>query len=148
MKIDKNIIKELSECLEEFNLTELSYSDGKTEVKVSKNNKQISSNIAALSNTKMEVETNDDPSVQIIKSPMVGTAYLSPEPGAKPFATVGSKIKKGSKIIFKENHKGNIDTLRPGNGLDIKHLDYVRNSKASNDLIAGTPLRYDDIIKI
>ena len=105
MKIDKNIIKELSECLEEFNLTELSYSDGKTEVKVSKNNKQISSNIATPSNTKMEVETNDDPSVQLIKSPMVGTAYLSPEPGAKPFATVGSKIKKGSTILIIEAMK-------------------------------------------
>ena len=105
MKIDKNIIKELSECLEKFNLTELSYSDGKTEVKVSKNNKQISSNIATPSNTKMEVETNDDPSVQIIKSPMVGTAYLSPEPGAKPFATVGSKIKKGSTILIIEAMK-------------------------------------------
>jgi acetyl-CoA carboxylase biotin carboxyl carrier protein len=105
MKIDKNIIKELSECLEEFNLTELSYSDGKTEVKVSKNNKQISSIIAAPTNTKKEVETNDDPSVQIIKSPMVGTAYLSPEPGAKPFTTVGSKIKKGSTILIIEAMK-------------------------------------------
>ena len=105
MKIDKNIIKELSKCLEQFNLTELSYSDGKTEVKVSKNNKQISSKIATPSNTKMEVETNDDPSVQIIKSPMVGTAYLSPEPGAKPFATVGSKIKKGSTILIIEAMK-------------------------------------------
>ena len=105
MKIDKNIIKELSKCLEEFNLTELNYSDGKTEVKVSKNNKQISSNIATPSNTKMEVETNDDPLVQIIKSPMVGTAYLSPEPGAKPFATVGSKIKKGSTILIIEAMK-------------------------------------------
>jgi len=105
MKIDKNIIKELSECLEEFNLTELSYSDGKTEVKVSKNNKQISSIIAAPTNTKKEVETNDDSSVQIIKSPMVGTAYLSPEPGAKPFTTVGSKIKKGSTILIIEAMK-------------------------------------------
>ena len=105
MKIDKNIIKELSECLKEFNLTELSYSDGKTEVKVSKNNKQISSIIAAPTNTKKEVETNDDPSVQIIKSPMVGTAYLSPEPGAKPFTTVGSKIKKGSTILIIEAMK-------------------------------------------
>jgi acetyl-CoA carboxylase biotin carboxyl carrier protein len=105
MKIDKNIIKELSKCLEEFNLSELSYSDGKTEVKVSKNNKQISSTIVAPTNTKKEVETNDDPSVHIIKSPMVGTAYLSPEPGAKPFATVGSKIKKGSTILIIEAMK-------------------------------------------
>jgi acetyl-CoA carboxylase biotin carboxyl carrier protein len=121
MKIDKNIIKELSECLEEFNLTELSYSDGKTEVKVSKNNKQISSTIAAPTNTKKEVKTNDDSSVRIIKSPMVGTAYLSPEPGAKPFATVGSKIKKGSTILIIEAMKtmNHIQTTADGELIEL-----------------------------
>lgn len=89
-----------------------------------------------------------------IKKIMLGKAkknFLSSENSTRllrPSIWVTKKIKKGSKIIFKENHKGNIDTLRPGNGLDIKYLDFVRNSKASNDLIAGTPLRYDDIIKI
>ena len=57
------------------------------------------------------------------------------------------KIKKGSKIVFKENHEGNIDTLRPSDGLNIKYLDFVRNSKASKDLIAGTPLKSEDIVK-
>lgn len=135
MKIDKNIIKELSECLEEFNLTELSYSDGKTEVKVSKNNKQISSIIAAPTNTKKEVETNDDPSVQIIKSPMVGTAYLSPEPGAKPFTTVGSKIKKGSTILIIEA---------------MKTMNYIQ-ATADGELIElcvsdGEAIEYDQVL--
>lgn len=105
MKIDKEIIKVLSDCLEEFNLTELSYSDGKTKVKIGKGNKEIKNFVKT---TQDNIEINNipiDPSVNLIKSPMVGTAYLSPEPGAKPFVTVGSKIKKGSTILIIEAMK-------------------------------------------
>ena len=65
----------------------------------------------------------------------------------RPSIWITKKIKKGSKIVFKENHEGNIDTLRPSDGLNIKYLDFVRNSKASKDLIAGTPLKSEDIVK-
>ena len=105
MKIDKEIIKVLSDCLEEFNLTELSYSDGKTKVKIGKGNKEIEN---FTKTTQVSTEVNNvtiDPSVNLIKSPMVGTAYLSPEPGAKPFVTVGSKVKKGSTILIIEAMK-------------------------------------------
>ena len=105
MKIDKEIIKVLSDCLEEFNLTELSYSDGKTKVKIGKGNKEIKNFVKTAQDN---IEINNvpiDPSVNLIKSPMVGTAYLSPEPGAKPFVTVGSKIKKGSTILIIEAMK-------------------------------------------
>jgi len=105
MKIDKEIIKVLSDCLEEFNLTELSYSDGKTKVKIGKENKEIK-NFAKTTQDSTEVNNvTIDPSVNLIKSPMVGTAYLSPEPGAKPFVTVGSKVKKGSTILIIEAMK-------------------------------------------
>ena len=105
MKIDKEIIKVLSDCLEEFNLTELSYSDGKTKVKIGKGNKEIN-NFAKKEQDSTEVNNvTIDPSVNLIKSPMVGTAYLSPEPGAKPFVTVGSKVKKGSTILIIEAMK-------------------------------------------
>lgn len=76
--------------------------------------------------------------------------YLNSEHSTRllrPSIWVTKKIKKGSKIIFKENHKGNIDTLRPANGLNIKYLNIVNNSKTSRDLIAGSPLKYTDIIK-
>ena len=105
MKIDKEIIKVLSDCLEEFNLTELSYSDGKTNVKIGKGNKEIK-NFAKTTQDNTEINNvTIDPSVNLIKSPMVGTAYLSPEPGAKPFVTVGSKVKKGSTILIIEAMK-------------------------------------------
>jgi acetyl-CoA carboxylase biotin carboxyl carrier protein len=104
MKIDKKLIKELSENLDEFNLTEISYSNGITTIKVSKASRQVSvvnSSPAIANEKKVEI----DPSVQLIKSPMVGTAYLSPEPGAKPFASIGKKVKKGETILIIEAMK-------------------------------------------
>jgi acetyl-CoA carboxylase biotin carboxyl carrier protein len=104
MKIDKKLIKELSENLDEFNLTEISYSNGITTIKVSKASSQVSvvnSSPAIANEKKVEI----DPSVQLIKSPMVGTAYLSPEPGAKPFASIGKKVKKGETILIIEAMK-------------------------------------------
>ena len=104
MKIDKKLIKELSENLDEFNLTEISYSNGITTIKVSKASSQVSvvnSSPAIANEKKVEI----DPSVQLIKSPMVGTAYISPEPGAKPFASIGKKVKKGETILIIEAMK-------------------------------------------
>jgi acetyl-CoA carboxylase biotin carboxyl carrier protein len=106
MKINKNLIKDLSDHLDEFNLTELSYSDGTTTIKVGKGNKSTISNAASAPFSPQEKEkNNEDDSLNLIKSPMVGTVYLSPEPGAKPFATVGAKIKKGSTIVIIEAMK-------------------------------------------
>jgi len=105
MKINKDLIKTLSGCLEEFKLTSLSYKDGDISIKVGKEAKATAMVSAP---SKAAVATNEpaeDPSLQLIKSPMVGTAYLSPEPGAKPFAAVGSKIKKGTTILIIEAMK-------------------------------------------
>ena len=106
MKINKNLIKNLSDQLEEFNLTELSYSDGTTTIKVGKGNKSNASVVPSTAISHQEEEkNNEDDSLYLIKSPMVGTVYLSPEPGAKPFVTTGTKIKKGSTIVIIEAMK-------------------------------------------
>jgi len=110
MKIDKNIIKELSNYLDEFNLTEIEITEKDTKIKVSKNNVSVNSqpvttpssinvqseNISIAPNTKSGIE---------ITSPIIGTAYHSPEPGAKKFAEVGKKIKKGDTIMIIEAMK-------------------------------------------
>ena len=110
MKIDKKIIKELSDYLEEFNLTELEYTEKDTKIKVSKNN--ISSNIQLTPPVKnnlslhTEVLTSDKKkSSTEITSPIIGTAYHSPEPGAKKFIEVGKKIKKGDTVMIVEAMK-------------------------------------------
>jgi len=113
MKIDKKIIKELSDYLDEFNLTEIEYSENNVRYKVSKSNKGvvheqiISTGVQprASSSTASPVAADNINKANIVKSPMVGTAYLAPEPGAKPFVTVGANIKKGQTIIIIEAMK-------------------------------------------
>ena len=105
MKIDKKIIKELSEYLDEFNLTEIEYTEKDTKIKVSKNNVSINNqnvpvsqnNISKLSNDNTSQKTN---SGKEITSPIIGTAYHAPEPGGKKFTEIGKKIKKGDTIMI------------------------------------------------
>tara|TARA_B100000902_G_C27050743_1_gene784016 strand:+ start:408 stop:842 length:435 start_codon:yes stop_codon:yes gene_type:complete len=110
MKIDKKIIKELSDYLDEFNLTELEYTEKDTKIKVSKNNISIQSPSRSSNNTlntKLETSLSDS-SVKSgieVKSPIIGTAYHAPEPGAKKFAEVGKKIKKGDTVMIVEAMK-------------------------------------------
>ena len=110
MKIDKKIIKELSDYLNEFNLTEIEYTEKDTKIKVSKNSVSINnknipspqSNISKLdiNNTKQKTQSGKE-----ITSPIIGTAYHAPEPGAKKFVEVGKKIKKGDTIMIVEAMK-------------------------------------------
>ena len=106
MKINKSIIKELTDYLNEFNLTEIEYTDKDTKIKVSK---FISSNdVQSISLTSPTTET-EEKSKKIsgieVKSPIIGTAYHAPEPGAKKFAEVGKKIKKGETVMIVEAMK-------------------------------------------
>jgi len=107
MKIDKNIIKELTDYLNEFNLTEIEYTDKDTKIKVSKWVSSTSSeaiNTAATTPTSNKEKTTKTTGTEI-KSPIIGTAYLSPEPGAKKFSEIGKKIKKGETIMIVEAMK-------------------------------------------
>ena len=107
MKINKKIIKELSDYLDEFNLTELEYTEKDTKIKVSKNNSSINNNSLPLSNNPLKVSNNTNKVVSgtEITSPIIGTAYHAPEPGAKKFVEVGKKIKKGDTIMIVEAMK-------------------------------------------
>lgn len=112
MKIDKKIIKELSDYLDEFNLTEIEYSENNVKYKVSKSSKGVvreqivsTDNQSKPSSAPSTIASENINKANIIKSPMVGTAYLAPEPGAKPFVTVGANIKKGQTIIIIEAMK-------------------------------------------
>ena len=111
MKIDKKIIKELTEYLNEFNLTEIEYTNKDTRIKVSKsivtNLSQTSSN--EKSSEKNIAENNDKqkgiPNNKKVTSPIIGTAYHASEPGGKKFIEVGKKIKKGDTIMIVEAMK-------------------------------------------
>ena len=110
MKIDKSIIKELSNYLEEFNLTEIEITENDRKIKVSKNNLSISNQpVASSANISATNENvSEKPNVKSgteITSPIIGTAYHAPEPGAKKFVEVGKKIKKGDTIMIVEAMK-------------------------------------------
>ncbi|WP_415307907.1 biotin/lipoyl-containing protein [Candidatus Pelagibacter sp. Uisw_099_02] len=107
MKIDKKIIKELTEYLNEFNLTEIEYTDKDTKIKVSKSNLTSSNQaVSVASPTPISNPTKSkDASGTEVKSPIIGTAYLAAEPGAKKFAEVGKKIKKGETVMIVEAMK-------------------------------------------
>jgi len=110
MKINKNIIKELSDYLSEFNLTEIEITEKDTKIKVSRNNISIANNpksVSPLSDNQSEnVIVKDDTKSGIeVTSPIIGTAYHAPEPGAKKFIEVGKKIKKGDTIMIIEAMK-------------------------------------------
>ena len=106
MKINKNIIKELTEYLNEFNLTEIEYTEKDIKVKVSK---LSGANVAAVKEIKSEIKSEnikiDNVSGTEVPSPIIGTAYLAPEPGGKKFVEVGKKINKGDTIMIVEAMK-------------------------------------------
>ena len=110
MKIDKKIIKELSDYLEEFNLTEIEITEKDTKIKVSKNNVSISNQptVTSANISTGNENVSEKPNVKSgteITSPIIGTAYHAPEPGAKKFVEVGKKIKKGDTIMIVEAMK-------------------------------------------
>ena len=107
MKIEKKLIKELVDNLKEFELTELEYQDGQTKIKVSKSSKGIEQikTSAVVSPNKSVLKSSDETDGIRVKSPIIGTAYLAPEPGAKKFIEVGDKIKKGQTVMIVEAMK-------------------------------------------
>ena len=110
MKIDKNIIKELTEYLDEFNLTEIEITEKDKKIKVSKNNLSINNQSALetpnLNSQKENISSKTNVKTGIeITSPIIGTAYHAPEPGAKKFVEIGKKIKKGDTIMIVEAMK-------------------------------------------
>ena len=110
MKINKKIIKELSDYLDEFNLTELEYTEKDTKIKVSKNSISLNSqNIPNSNNNIQNPEirnlTEKNKSGIEVTSPIIGTAYHAPEPGAKKFVEIGKKIKKGDTVMIVEAMK-------------------------------------------
>ena len=117
MKINKNIIKELNDYLKEFNLTEIEYTEKDIKVKISK--AEISKNIK----TSQPFNEKNDKKVEIsidnskkITSPIIGTAYLAPEPGGKKFVEIGQKIKKGDTVMIVEAMKTMNHVPSPNDG--------------------------------
>ena len=110
MKIDKKLIKELSEYLAEFRLTEIEFTEKDTKIKVSKNIVSINNQPTSVTQSSSNVKENTSKKINTISgteitSPIIGTAYHAPEPGAKKFVEIGKKIKKGDTVMIVEAMK-------------------------------------------
>jgi len=133
MKIDKKLIKELVDNLKEFDLTELEYQEGQTKIKVSKASKGIEQvkTSALVSPNKSVLKSSDDIEGIRVKSPIIGTAYLAPEPGAKKFVQVGDKVKKGQTVMIVEAMK------------TMNHVPSTANGEVKKILIEdGQPVEF------
>ena len=142
MKVDKKIIKELSDYLDEFDLTEIEYTEKDKKIKVSKNNISINSqNIPSqqnnISKLKEDNTVQKSNSGKEIISPIIGTAYHAPEPGAKKFVEIGKKIKKGDTVMIVEAMKTMNHVPSPSDGV-IKEI-------CVSD---GQPVEFDQVIVI
>ena len=104
MKINKKLIKELVSCLEENKLSELEYSEKDIKIKVARNSITDNNKIQVIQNTSETKAKENIPGTEI-KSPIIGTAYLAPEPGGKKFVEIGKKIKKGDTVMIVEAMK-------------------------------------------
>ena len=140
MKIDKKIIKELTEYLDEFNLTELEYTNKDTKIKVSKNNNTLNNqalknlSVNNLSNTDSKDTVNTISGIEV-KSPIIGTAYHAPEPGAKKFVEVGKKIKKGDTVMIVEAMK------------TMNHVPSTSSGVVKEILVAdGQPVEFGQVL--
>jgi len=133
MKIDKKLIQELVNNLKEFELTELDYQDGQTRIKVSKASRGIDQikTSSVVSPNKSVLKSSDESEGVRIKSPIIGTAYLAPEPGAKKFVEVGDKIKKGQTVMIVEAMK------------TMNHVPSTANGEVKKILIEdGQPVEF------
>ena len=138
MKIDKKLIKELTQYLDEFNLTELEYANNEIKIKVSKasNLKTQNQNIQN-NNINKQSTSQNNLSGKMVKSPIIGTAYLAPEPGGKKFTDVGKKIKKGDTVMIVEAMK------------TMNHVPSPFDGTVKEICVAdGSPVEFDQVIAI
>ena len=138
MKINKNIIKELNDYLEEFKLTEIEYTDKDVKVKVSKST--VSKNIEPtilVDENKVKKEKISADNYRKITSPIIGTAYLAPEPGGKRFIEVGQKIRKGDTVMIVEAMKTMNHVPSPVDGI-VKEISVED----------GQPVEFGQVIAI
>ena len=136
MKINKKLIKELVNCLEENKLSELEYSEKDIKIKVARNSFKENSKIEILPN-KIELKEDKILTGIEIKSPIIGTAYLAPEPGGKKFVEIGKKIKKGDTVMIVEAMK------------TMNHVPSTKDGVVKNVVVDdGQPVEYGQTLVI
>ena len=118
MEIDKKVIKKLIDALEDLKKS------------LNKTGQQID-----ITKLETSVENTETENYKSVKSPIIGTAYLSPEPGAKPFVEVGKKIKKGDTVMI-------VEAMKTMNHVPSTHNGTVQKISVED----GQPVEYDQVL--
>jgi acetyl-CoA carboxylase biotin carboxyl carrier protein len=137
MRIDPTLVRELAQLLSDNELTEIEVQDGERRIKVSRepapvigaapSAAPVAAAAPALSGPPVHAkedigEQGEEPGGTSVKSPMVGTAFLAPEPGAKPFVAVGDAVKAGDTLLIVEAMKVMNPITAPEGGVVRKLL--------------------------
>ena len=134
MKINKKLIQELVNCLSEHKLSELEYSEKDIKIKVARNYSTVGNKVEILNESK-DLKEKEKVEGTEIKSPIIGTAYLAPEPGGKRFVEVGKKIKKGDTVMI-------VEAMKTMNHVPSTHSGIVKKVSVED----GQPVEYDQIL--
>ena len=118
MEIDKKVIKKLIDALEDLKKS------------LNKTGQHLD-----ILDTDAIIENTEHESYKPVKSPIIGTAYLSPEPGAKPFVEIGKKIKKGDTIMI-------VEAMKTMNHVPSTHNGTVQKISVED----GQPVEYDQVL--
>jgi acetyl-CoA carboxylase biotin carboxyl carrier protein len=143
MRIDPSQVRELADLLSENNLTEIEVTDGERKIRVRREPAAVAAApvaaapVAAPPQPMMAPPMHAEPAIgdvvgETVKSPMVGTAYLTPEPGAAPFVSVGDAVKAGDTLLI-------VEAMKVMNPITAPHGGIVKQLLVEN----GQPVEFD-----
>ncbi|WP_313808880.1 acetyl-CoA carboxylase biotin carboxyl carrier protein [Sphingobium sp.] len=140
MQVDVQLVRDLAALLDDTNLTEIEVEDGDRKIRVARkvsNGAPVAYAPAPLAAAPVAVAAPAEAAApaaatNAIRSPIVGTAYLSAEPGATPFAAVGSTVKAGDTVLI-------VEAMKVMNAITAPHAGTVKAVLVDN----GQPVEYD-----
>jgi acetyl-CoA carboxylase biotin carboxyl carrier protein len=138
--LDKPLIKELSELLNDNNLSEISVTQGRLSVKIARNLKSGGAIVNHVTDKNIsEIEDTDNVSnhAGAVKSPMVGTVYLASSPEDKPFISVGQTVKEGDQLFI-------IEAMKTMNPVKSPFSGVIKQIIIKNEM----PIEYDEVLAV
>ncbi|MGI9510852.1 MAG: acetyl-CoA carboxylase biotin carboxyl carrier protein [Geminicoccaceae bacterium] len=153
LNVDTVLIEKLAELLQRTGLTEIELSEGEARIRVAKQPAPIAANAtlqpiaaaapppppaqAAADVVQSPPASSDANHPGAVRAPMVGTAYLTPEPGADPFVSVGSEVKEGDTLLI-------VEAMKVMNPIRSPRSGRVTSVMVTN----GDPVEYDELLLI
>ena len=142
MKVDSNMIRTLAELLDETGLTEIEFSEGDRRIRVTRGAAGIVAAPAPVATAPPPVADASTPApaatqAGAVTSPMVGTAYVAPEPGAGPFVKVGDQVAEGQTVLI-------VEAMKVMNPIRAPHSGTVQQVLVSD----GQPVEFGEVIMV